>query len=66
MTSPARVTKAEFEAAVAVAKAHGARRVIFDGGRIVIELSGGDGPESVDGPGARSHADDVKAWNDAA
>lgn len=38
MTAPVRITKAEFEAAIKAAKAAGAARVVFDGGRIVVDL----------------------------
>lgn len=61
VTAPVRITKAEFEAAIAAAKAAGATRVVFDGGRIVVDLDG-NVDDGVKGK-AKSPEDE---WGDAA
>lgn len=62
MTAPVRITKAEFEAAVLAAKAAGAARVIFDNGRIVVDLRGEVDGEPKDEK-AKAPEDE---WGDAA
>lgn len=61
MTAPVRITKAEFEAVISAAKDAGAARVVFDHGRIVVELK-----EDLDGEqkGGKSRPEDD--WSDAA
>lgn len=61
MSAPVRITKAEFEAAVLAAKAAGASRVIFDNGRIVVDLSG-----RVDEPQKGENSTPEDEWGDAA
>jgi hypothetical protein len=62
LTAPARITKAEFEAAILAAKAAGAARVVFDGGRIVVDLKG-----DVDGEPKGEKVKTTKdEWGDAA
>lgn len=61
MTAPARITKAEFEAAIKAAKAAGAARVVFDGGRIVVDLR-----EDVDDSEKGEAKSPEDEWGDAA
>lgn len=61
MTAPKRITVDEMRAAIREAKAADASRVMFDNGRIVIDLKG-----EIDGGDKPSKARREDDWDDAA